>query len=86
MDSMNLTFNTNDDINRRLWSQVQQKLNSIYLGGGKSRIEKQHQQGKKKPRVNDLIYYLMLTRNVLKLGPLPVMTCMKPMEVVLPEG
>jgi 3-methylcrotonyl-CoA carboxylase beta subunit len=57
MDSMNLTFNTNDDINRRLWSQVQQKLNSIYLGGGKSRIEKQHQQGKKTARERlDLLF------------------------------
>lgn len=54
---MDLTFNANDDINRRLWSQVQQKLNAIYLGGGKSRIEKQHQQGKKTARERlDLLF------------------------------
>ena len=47
---MDLTFNTHEDANRRLWSQVQQQLNTIYQGGGKSKIKKQHEQGKKTAR------------------------------------
>ena len=43
---MNIQFNKNEDINRLAVSEVKQKLQKIYLGGGKKRIEKQHVKGK----------------------------------------
>lgn len=46
MMSKELEFNKNDDKMRLLISELEQKLNKIHLGGGKSKIEKQHQQGK----------------------------------------
>lgn len=46
MSKQDLEFNKNDDKMRLLISEMEQKLQKIYLGGGKSRIEKQHQQGK----------------------------------------
>jgi 3-methylcrotonyl-CoA carboxylase beta subunit len=41
-----LDFNKNEDSIKMLISEMEQKLAKIYLGGGKSRIEKQHEQGK----------------------------------------
>lgn len=46
MTSKELEFNKNDDKMRLLISEVEQKLNKIKLGGGKTKIEKQHEQGK----------------------------------------
>ncbi len=43
---MDLEFNKNEDKMRLLISQMEQRLQKIYLGGGKSRIDKQHEQGK----------------------------------------
>ena len=43
---MYLDFNKNDDKMRLLISQLEQKLGKVYLGGGKSRIDKLHEQGK----------------------------------------
>lgn len=43
---MDIEFNKNEDAMKLLISQMQQRLNKIHLGGGKSRIEKQHEQGK----------------------------------------
>jgi 3-methylcrotonyl-CoA carboxylase beta subunit len=43
---MNLEFNKNDDANKLLLSQLNQKLAKVFLGGGKARIEKLHEQGK----------------------------------------
>jgi 3-methylcrotonyl-CoA carboxylase beta subunit len=43
---MDLEFNKNDDKMRLLISQLEQKLGKVYLGGGKSRIDKLHEQGK----------------------------------------
>lgn len=43
---MSLEFNKNDDKMRLLISQMEQRLSKIYLGGGKSRIDKMHEQGK----------------------------------------
>jgi acetyl-CoA carboxylase carboxyltransferase component len=43
---MDLEFNKNEDKMRLLISQMEQRLNKIYLGGGKSRIDKMHEQGK----------------------------------------
>jgi len=43
---MDLDFNKNEDKMNLLISQMEQRLSKIYLGGGKNRIEKLHEQGK----------------------------------------
>ncbi|MDF2436702.1 MAG: methylcrotonoyl-CoA carboxylase [Bacteroidota bacterium] len=43
---MDLEFNKNEDKMNLLISAMEQKLAKIYQGGGKSRIDKQHEQGK----------------------------------------
>lgn len=52
-----LTFNTNEDVNKLLASDLKRKLNEVYLGGGKKRIEKQHIKGKLTAR--ERITYLL---------------------------
>lgn len=47
---MDLEFNKNEDKMRLLISQMEQRLGKIYLGGGKARIEKLHEQGKMSAR------------------------------------
>ncbi len=44
--AQNLEFNKNDDKMRLLIAEMEQKLQKIRLGGGKSKIAKQHEQGK----------------------------------------
>jgi len=41
-----LAFNKNDDAMRLKISELERKLDKIYLGGGKKRIEKHHSKGK----------------------------------------
>ncbi len=41
-----LEFNKNDDSMRMRISEMERKLETIYLGGGKSKIEKHHSKGK----------------------------------------
>ncbi|MEI6021958.1 MAG: carboxyl transferase domain-containing protein, partial [Bacteroidota bacterium] len=43
---MDLEFNKNEDAMKLLLSQMQNRLNKVHLGGGKSRIDKLHEQGK----------------------------------------
>ncbi len=43
---MNIEFNKNEDINRLAVSEIKQRLEKIYLGGGKKKIEKLHAKGK----------------------------------------
>ena len=43
---MNLDFNINEDKMKLLVSEMNQKLNKIYLGGGKEKINQQHKKGK----------------------------------------
>jgi 3-methylcrotonyl-CoA carboxylase beta subunit len=43
---MDIEFNKNEDSNKQLLSQLNQKLEKVYLGGGKSKIDKLHEQGK----------------------------------------
>ncbi len=43
---MDLKFNQNEDRNKLLLSDLRRKLNEVYLGGGKAKIDKQHDQGK----------------------------------------
>ncbi|MFI8605821.1 acyl-CoA carboxylase subunit beta [Cellulophaga baltica] len=43
---MDINFNKNEDHNKLLLSALKKRLTAVKLGGGKSRIEKQHAQGK----------------------------------------
>ena len=47
---MDLEFNKNEDTMRLLIGQMEQRLQKIYLGGGKTRIEKLKEQGKMSAR------------------------------------
>ncbi len=55
--SANLEFNRNEDKMKLLLSAMNQKLDKIKLGGGKSRIEKEHARGKMTAR--ERIAYLL---------------------------
>ncbi len=57
MKTENLDFNKNDDKMRLLISAMERKLAKVYEGGGKSRIAKQHEQGKMTAR--ERINYLL---------------------------
>lgn len=46
MAKQNLEFNKNEDKMKLLISEMEQKLEHIYLGGGKKKIEKHHSKGK----------------------------------------
>ena len=54
---MDLKFNKNEDHNKLLLSALKRKISAVKLGGGKSRIEKQHAQGKMTAR--ERIDYLL---------------------------
>lgn len=54
---MDLEFNKNEDKMKQLISGMEKKLEKIYLGGGKARIDKQHEQGKLSAR--ERIDYLL---------------------------
>ena len=54
---MDITFNTNEDHNKLQLSALKKHLAKIALGGGKSRIEKHHAQGKMTAR--ERIDYLL---------------------------
>ena len=54
---MDLEFNKNEDKMKQLISTMEKKLEKIYLGGGKAKIEKQHEQGKLS--VRERVEYLL---------------------------
>lgn len=54
---MDIKFNKNEDQNKLQLSQLRKRLAQVKLGGGKSRIEKQHAQGKLTAR--ERISYLL---------------------------
>lgn len=54
---MDLKFNQNEDRNKLLLSDLRRKLNTVFLGGGKAKIAKQHDQGKMTAR--ERIDYLL---------------------------
>ncbi|MEP2238182.1 MAG: acyl-CoA carboxylase subunit beta [Maribacter sp.] len=58
---MDLKFNQNEDRNKLLLSDLRRKLNEVYLGGGKAKIAKQHDQGKMTAR--ERIDYLLDTKS-----------------------
>lgn len=45
-DKIDIEFNRNEDALKLLISAMEQRFQKVALGGGKSRIEKQHEQGK----------------------------------------
>ncbi|MBL0136856.1 MAG: acyl-CoA carboxylase subunit beta [Chitinophagaceae bacterium] len=47
---MNIEFNKNEDVMKLSLSQMRQRLEKIYEGGGKKAIEKQHERKKLTPR------------------------------------
>lgn len=54
---MDIEFNKNEDFNKLAVSEIKHKLNKIYLGGGKKKIEKLHLKGKMTAR--ERIEYLI---------------------------
>lgn len=46
LPKQNIEFNKNEDQMKLLISKMDQKLHKVYLGGGKSKIEKHHEKGK----------------------------------------
>ena len=52
-----LNFNKNEDVNKLLVTDLNKRLDNIYLGGGKKRIEKHHSKGKLTAR--ERIEYLL---------------------------
>lgn len=54
---MDINFNKNEDHNKLLLSELHKQLAKVKLGGGKSKIEKLHQQGKLSAR--ERINYLL---------------------------
>ncbi len=52
-----LSFNKNEDVNKLLVTDLNRKLDEVYLGGGKKRIEKHHSKGKLTAR--ERIEYLL---------------------------
>ena len=66
---MNLKFNKNEDSNKLQLSQLKKRLAKVKLGGGTSRIEKQHAQGKMTARER-IAYLLDDDRNSLEIGAL----------------
>ena len=47
---MDIAFNRNEDVMKLSLSEMRQRLEKIYVGGGKKAIEKQHSQQKLSPR------------------------------------
>ena len=67
---MDLEFNKNDDKMRLLISQMEQRLNKIYEGGGKKRIDKLHEQGKMSARERiDFLLDKNITHYRVQTGP-----------------
>ena len=54
---MNLNFNKNEDYNKLLVTDLHKRLSQVKLGGGKSKIEKEHAKGKLTAR--ERIEYLL---------------------------
>jgi len=54
---MDIEFNKNEDVMKQLISGMERRLEKIYLGGGKARVDKLHEQGKMTAR--ERIAYLI---------------------------
>tara|TARA_R110002049_G_scaffold123613_1_gene278872 strand:- start:108 stop:1736 length:1629 start_codon:yes stop_codon:yes gene_type:complete len=64
---MDINFNKNEDHNKLLLSDLKNRLAKVKLGGGKSRIEKQHAQGKLSARER-IDYLLDKGKEVIEIG------------------
>ncbi len=64
---MDLKFNKNEDHNKLLVSELKNRLVKVKLGGGKSRIQKQHDQGKLTARER-VDYLLDKNKNSIEIG------------------
>jgi len=64
---MDINFNKNEDHNKLLLSALKNKLAKVKLGGGKSRLEKQHAQGKLNARER-IDYILDNGQNAIEIG------------------
>lgn len=62
-----LNFNKNEDVNRLLVTDLNRKLDEVYLGGGKKRIEKHHSKGKLTARER-IDYLLDKDSNRIEIG------------------
>ena len=62
---MDLNFNTNEDHNKLLVSELRKKLGEVKLGGGQKRIQKLHADGKMTARER-IDYLLDANEKVLK--------------------
>ncbi|MCO6501097.1 MAG: acyl-CoA carboxylase subunit beta [Vicingus serpentipes] len=62
-----LVFNTNEDVNKLLVTDLNKKLEKVYLGGGKKRIEKHHSKGKLTARER-IDYLLDKDANRIEIG------------------
>jgi acetyl-CoA carboxylase carboxyltransferase component len=64
---MDINFNKNEDRNKLLISELKKRLIKVKLGGGKTRIEKQHEMGKLSAR--ERIDYLLDDKsNAIEIG------------------
>ena len=64
---MDINFNINEDYNKLLLSDLKKRFATVKLGGGKSKIEKQHAQGKMTAR--ERIDYLLDDKaNAVEIG------------------
>lgn len=66
---MDITFNTNEDHNKLQRSALKKQLAKVALGGGKTRIEKHHKQGKMTARER-ISYLLDKNSEVIEIGAL----------------
>ena len=64
---MDINFNKNEDHNKLLLSALKNKLAKVKLGGGKSKLEKQHSQGKLSARER-IDYLLDKDKGVIEIG------------------
>ncbi len=64
---IDLSFNKNEDVNKLLVSDLNRKLDKVYLGGGKKRIEKHHSRGKLTARER-IDYLLDKNSNSIEIG------------------
>jgi 3-methylcrotonyl-CoA carboxylase beta subunit len=64
---MDINFNKNEDQNKLLVSELKKRLADVKLGGGKTRIEKQHQLGKMSARER-IDYLLDEKSNSIEIG------------------
>src|SRR5690606_6945194 len=64
---MNIDFNKNEDHNKLLVAELRKRLVKVKLGGGKSRLEKQHAQGKMTARER-IDYLLDSDKEAIEIG------------------